>query len=300
MAANSATSGAKPPTHTTGDASDGAVTWRHMNSFITEAASTFNRVGPNVYGRSASNSVVDTDNWRNNTLIKFDDTHMGDTGNATHTIHSGATGTGELAFSDGAVKGRIIYDHTNDRLELYGNANKGFQVTSGYSEFLRGLVLKRTAQASSANAAITDIYIGVTNTSAPRTITMFNSGRMTGMTFIIKDESGGAGNNHITIDGNGANVNGSSTLIIRKNYGSAAIMWDSAKWVVQWNDSDTVQAVTGASALTLDASYHSLSNFSGSTYAVTSSPGVKVSLWGSAATGHAHGAKPFEHPANTE
>ena len=54
-----------------------------------------------------------------------------------------------------------------------------------------------------------------------------------GMAFIIKDISGNALNNNITIDGNGLNleINGSAT--INTNYGALEFMYDStAQWII--------------------------------------------------------------------
>jgi hypothetical protein len=138
-------------------------------------------------------------------------------------------------------------------LELYSNANKIMQFLSGYAEFSRGMVIKRTGTATSYSTATTDIYIGVTSTAAARTITMFNSGRVTGMVFIIKDESGGAGTNNITIDGNGANIDGESSVVINKNYGCVAIYWNSTSWSVLWHDSGVQSVHAAGTAYSLTA-----------------------------------------------
>ncbi len=54
-----------------------------------------------------------------------------------------------------------------------------------------------------------------------------------GMAFIIKDISGNALNNNITIDGNGLNLEINGTATINTNYGALEFMYDAtAQWVI--------------------------------------------------------------------
>jgi hypothetical protein len=54
----SGTSGATPPTHTTGEVSDGGVTWRYINTFVTDVSATGNISQVKIL-RSKSNNYFD-------------------------------------------------------------------------------------------------------------------------------------------------------------------------------------------------------------------------------------------------
>lgn len=83
-------------------------------------------------------------------------------------------------------------------------------------------------------ATSTDNYIRVTNTSSARTITLpLCNGKTLGNQYTVKDTSGGAGTNNITVQGNGSDlIDGASTKVINTNYGhfmfkcGVAGMWD--------------------------------------------------------------------------
>jgi hypothetical protein len=75
QAAGSGTTGATPPTHTTGSVSDGTVTWAYINSYITAAYTDGNRVDrSNVVLRSKSGALAVYDNlsWKRNTYPLVD------------------------------------------------------------------------------------------------------------------------------------------------------------------------------------------------------------------------------------
>lgn len=81
----------------------------------------------------------------------------------------------------------------------------------------------------------TDQYIGVTSTASARIITLPNTGSSaligsSGQIWTIKDESGGAGTNNITITPNGGTIDGSATFVINQNYGSADVMFDGTNY----------------------------------------------------------------------
>lgn len=88
-----------------------------------------------------------------------------------------------------------------------------------------------TATATNYQVLGTDAIIGVTSTAAPRTITMPLT-PTTGQIWTIKDESGGAAANNITVSGNGRNIDGSSTFIINTNYGSIEVYFNGVNFFV--------------------------------------------------------------------
>ena len=80
-----------------------------------------------------------------------------------------------------------------------------------------------TGTATSYQVLGTDAIIGVTSTAAARTITMPAGTLTAGQWWRIKDESGGAATNNITISGNGYNIDGAASVVINTNYGSMDI-----------------------------------------------------------------------------
>jgi hypothetical protein len=91
---------------------------------------------------------------------------------------------------------------------------------------------RRTAVAVSSTTDRQTI-IGVTNTAAPRTITLASIDADDGHVVIIMDESGGAGTNNITIDTEGGKtINGLPTALINTNYGSLRLYSDGLNFFI--------------------------------------------------------------------
>lgn len=78
----------------------------------------------------------------------------------------------------------------------------------------------------------TDTIVGVTSTASTYTMTLPNTGLFTGKYWVIKDESGGCSTNNITISGNGANIDGSSTYVMKANYESVTIYYNGSNFFV--------------------------------------------------------------------
>lgn len=81
-----------------------------------------------------------------------------------------------------------------------------------------GQIHKRTAVSANYTVLTTDYIVAVTSTASARTITL-PSTHTAGQVYIIKDESGGANTNNITISGNGKTIDGTSTKVINTAYG---------------------------------------------------------------------------------
>lgn len=75
-----------------------------------------------------------------------------------------------------------------------------------------------------------DVMIPV-DTTAARTINLPGS-PIGGKVVIIKDDSGLALINNITIQGNGQNIDGSASAIINTNYGSMRLIYNGTQWNV--------------------------------------------------------------------
>ena len=86
-------------------------------------------------------------------------------------------------------------------------------------------------QATNYGAQITDYYIGC---SAGITVTLPNGATLTaGKQYVIKDESGNAAVNHITIVPYTGNlIDGQTSLVFVINYGSVTLYWTGSAWSI--------------------------------------------------------------------
>jgi hypothetical protein len=86
-------------------------------------------------------------------------------------------------------------------------------------------------QATNYGAQITDYYIGC---SAGITVTLPNGATLTaGKQYVIKDESGNAAVNHITIvPYTGDLIDGQTSLVFVINYGSVTLYWTGSAWSI--------------------------------------------------------------------
>lgn len=99
---------------------------------------------------------------------------------------------------------------------------------------LGGQIVKRTATASNYNVLSTDYIIGVTSTAASRTITLpAATSTNVGQVYYVKDESGGASTNNITVNASGGSlIDGSSSILINQNYGLLMFYSSGSAWFV--------------------------------------------------------------------
>ena len=87
-----------------------------------------------------------------------------------------------------------------------------------------GSVAMHVVTASTSTSTGNEVFIGVTDTSSPWTITIQSSDIVDGRIFVIKDQSGGAGTNAIRIVTQGSElIDGGGTLQITSNYGVARL-----------------------------------------------------------------------------
>ncbi|NDC22667.1 MAG: hypothetical protein EBZ49_00830 [Proteobacteria bacterium] len=99
--------------------------------------------------------------------------------------------------------------------EVTGKLKRGENLPSTYLSLGGKMVL--SARSISVNAIIesSDYYIGVNSSNSPITVTLPDLSEVEpGQEFVIKDEGGQAGINKITVDGNGALIDGSSSFQI--------------------------------------------------------------------------------------
>lgn len=115
--------------------------------------------------------------------------------------------------------------------DYYGNAN----ITYKMNNTTAGNTFQATRTAISYVVVVNqDYYIGVTDTSAPRTITLPQTGLIKNQSFIIKDESGAAGTNNISVvvAGGAKTIDGVASYPINNNYGSIQVIYDGTNYFV--------------------------------------------------------------------
>ena len=90
---------------------------------------------------------------------------------------------------------------------------------------------QRTASDLTVKNRVT--YVGVTDTTAPRQITLRTSAIKDGKIYKIKDESGGAGTNNITIVGQGGEtIDGAANYVMTNNYECIEVISDGTNWFI--------------------------------------------------------------------
>jgi hypothetical protein len=91
--------------------------------------------------------------------------------------------------------------------------------------------VQRTAVAADYAVSDRDYYIGVTDTAARRTITLPTACERAGRVYVIKDESGGAATQPITVKAKaGETIDGAGTLTITANYGVVRVISSGKSW----------------------------------------------------------------------
>ena len=154
-------------------------------------------------------------------------------GNAAHPgISFGADTTAGWYYNGGGIQASV------GGVDSGGFTGAGaLQALQGYTfqgngSILGGITFTRTATATSYSVLSSDHYIAVTDTSSARTITLQSSGIGAGHVNVIKDESGAAGTNNITVQVNGGvkTIDGAASVAINTNYGSLRVYYNGTNW----------------------------------------------------------------------
>lgn len=166
---------------------------------------------------------------------------------SNNTIHDCGAVAIDIADGDGTtISGNVTALSTSFGIRLDNNSTDnvvsgnntngdGIQMGTGANNISTGNVegctqvaTRTVATSVSTNSA--DMVILV-NTAAARTITLATSDVAEGRTITIKDSTGGALANNITIDTEGAQlIDGAASIAIALNYGSATVVSDGTNW----------------------------------------------------------------------
>jgi len=195
-------------------------------------------------GRIKSNSdllfQIDADNdesaffvWRNGIDVTV--MSLSETGDL---LISGTLTGGSSPFiiksaeSDGATARAFEFDTQNNLstagaklLSLKNSSIEKFHLAKN-----GGIGLGSSGAAISVNSN-GETIIGVTDTSSPRTVTLDQDDEVGGRVVIVKDESGAAGTNNITVDTEGSStIDGTASVTITANYGVLRIYFRNGNW----------------------------------------------------------------------
>lgn len=154
-------------------------------------------------------------------------------------IIDGAVGTAELAAlavtTAKIAAGAVTTNEIGAAAVTAAKADlTGTWTHTGLLEADGGFRVKRVATAVSYTTLATDVYVGVTDTAAARTITLVAAATAgDGAVLVVKDESGAAATNNITVDANAAElIDGAATKAINANYGSLTLVCNGTNWFV--------------------------------------------------------------------
>lgn len=96
----------------------------------------------------------------------------------------------------------------------------------GFIQFVRVALTTPVAVATTDNIVICKL-------TSPGAVAVSLPGSPTqGTTFVVKDGTGDAGTNNITITPTGKNIDGASTYVIGTNYQSATVVYNGTQWSV--------------------------------------------------------------------
>jgi hypothetical protein len=115
---------------------------------------------------------------------------------------------------------------TSDAVLVWNSVDKNIKTVSGAALGDKNNVYSHSAVTTSVLLTTGSSYVILVNNSAPVTITL-PATPLNGQVFKIKNVSGSAVTNIITVAGNTHNIDGSSTGLINTDYGALELMYDT-------------------------------------------------------------------------
>ena len=146
---------------------------------------------------------------------------------------TGTAGAPTFSFTQDGSTGFYRPSGVANTVRFSTAANDRMQIDTNRTTFMHGMQFKRTAATLNYTIATNDYLIAYTALAAPRTVTLPTAVGVENQQYIIKDESGNAGTNNITVATTSSQtIDGASTKVINSNYGSYTFYSDGANWFV--------------------------------------------------------------------
>jgi hypothetical protein len=192
----------------------GVGTWMPASTLATAA-------GTNYWNYSAAGNIgVSTIQ-----AVGIGTSFIGGTGEAALSIMNGNVGIGTWV-----PRAQLDIEGTLSVVSFGGNVGIGTWITNSGLQLKESLAFYRTGTAASVSSAGQTI-IGVTNTATAVTITLATADVAPGRIIIVKDESGGAATNNITVNTQGGQkIDNVSSVTISANYGVVRVYSDGNNW----------------------------------------------------------------------
>jgi hypothetical protein len=126
---------------------------------------------------------------------------------------------------------QVRQDGTGNILNLTnGGVTQVAVAASGVTTFSQAINLRTLSSAASLSSARESVIL-ITDTSVARTVTLSTSDTVDGRVIIVKDASGAAGTNSITIDTQGAElIDGATSTAISSNFGVIRLVSNGTNW----------------------------------------------------------------------
>lgn len=142
----------------------------------------------------------------------------------------GTDSSNNVNIGDGTNTANTVIDASTDIIFKIGSTQIA-EISSSKFITSKGRNVSITAVTGTYLVQATDENLVITTNAAPFTITLPAS-PSTGDLYTVKDSVGNAGTNHITVSGNGNNIDGSASFIISTNYGSIILIFNGSTWSV--------------------------------------------------------------------
>ncbi len=128
-----------------------------------------------------------------------------------------ANGDRSVRLGDNAGVNKFAVRNANGNNQWTVNSEGGIEIN--------------TRETATDTQSDNDMIIGVTDTSIARTVTLATADTLLGRVITVKDQSGAAGTNNITVDTEGAQlIDGAATAVINTNYGFLRFYTNGANW----------------------------------------------------------------------
>jgi hypothetical protein len=159
----------------------------------------------------------------------------------------GALGTGTFNIGIGASAGNALTLANSSNICIGNNGTAGDNNTirigtqgtgvgqqslsyiAGQLNGLSGRSYKVTTPGAYPYAVLTTDHVIIVDTTAARNI-LLPANPVNNAVFFIKDNTGTAATNNISISGNGHNIDGAATAVISINYGSSTCVYNGTQW----------------------------------------------------------------------